>query len=67
MSFDKDPSGGSISASESGKKTYSAPKIRLYSAPTIHEYGTLRDLTMHVNFGGINDNGQGVGHDHTSP
>jgi hypothetical protein len=67
MSFDEDKSGGSISAPESGKIPYSAPKIRLYSAPTIHEYGTLRDLTMHVSFGGLNDNGQGVGFDHTSP
>jgi len=67
MSSDSDKSGGSISTPESGKRSYSAPEIRLYSAPTIHEYGSLRDLTMHVDFGGLNDTGQGVGHDHTSP
>jgi hypothetical protein len=60
MSFDMDKPPRLPSSSKSGTKSY--------RAPTVLEYGTLRDITMMgQGRNGNNDHGQGGGNEHSIP
>jgi hypothetical protein len=60
MSIDTDKPPRLLSSAKSGTKSY--------RAPTVLEYGTLRDITM-MGQGttGSNDHGGGKGNDHSQP
>ena len=40
---------------------------RPYRAPDLHKYGNIQEITQTVGRAGNNDNGVGVGKDHSQP